>query len=168
MPRRLRRFMRTERASATIEFVVAFPVVFLMFLVVLELAFLMARSTLLQQALDVTMREVRLGVVVNPTVSSLEQRVCSRMTTSADCERSLVLEFTTVDQATFAMPGPRAPCTRRSAAIMADRADETYNTGAENELMVVRACMVANTITPVLDDAFQLFARSAFVNEPRD
>ena len=34
--------------------------------------------------------------------------------------------------------------------------------------MVVRACVVADTITPVFSDAFTLFARSAFVNEPDD
>ena len=36
---------------------------------------------LLAQALDVTMREVRLGNIVNPTVISLEDTVCSRMPT---------------------------------------------------------------------------------------
>lgn len=166
MPPRLRRFLRSGRASASIEFILAFPVVFLMFLIVLELTFLMARSTLLQQALDVTMRDVRLGTIVNPTVVSLEQEVCDRMTTVADCESSLVLEFTRVNTNTFAMPGPRAPCTRRTAAIMAARAADTYDTGAQNDLMVVRACMVLDTITPIMGDAFELFARTAFVNEP--
>ena len=166
--RRLRHFLKAEHASATVEFVFAFPVVFAMFVIILELCFLMARSTLLQQALDVTMREVRLGTIVNPTVNDLEQQVCEGMITVPDCQESMVLEFTRVNTATFAMPGQQAPCTRRTEAIMSARSGETYDTGTENELMVVRACLVVDTITPLMDDAFELFARTAFVNEPAD
>ena len=166
--RRLSRFLRAERAAASIEFLFAFPVVFAMFIILLELCFLMARSTLLQQALDVTMREVRLGTLTDPTVLDLERQLCERMITVSDCQKSMVLEFTRVNTGTFAMPGQQAPCTRRNEEIMAARAADTYDTGAENELMVVRACLVVDTITPLLDDAFELFARTAFVNEPRD
>lgn len=165
---RLRRFLRSDRAAASVEFILTFPIVFLMFLVVLELTFLMARTTLLHHALDVTMREVRLGTIVDPTVLTLEQEVCSNMTTIPGCQSSLALEFTQVDQATFAMPGPLAPCTRRSDAIQAARAADVYDTGSENELMVVRACMVVNSITPLLGTTFELFARTAFVIEPED
>lgn len=41
-------------------------------------------------------------------------------------------------------------------------------TGAPNELMVVRACVLVDTITPYLGSFFDLTARSAFVNEPGD
>lgn len=164
--RALHRFFRDDRASASVELIFALPVVFAMFVVILELCFLMARSTLLQQALEVTMREVRLGAIVNPTVSSLEEQVCDRMSTIPDCESSMVLEFTRINLTTFAMPGQQAPCTRRTQEIRAARAGELYDTGLENELIVVRACIVVDTITPLMDDAFELFARTAFVNEP--
>lgn len=168
MRQRLASFLRAERAAASVEFVIAFPVVFLMFLGTLELTFLMARNTLLQQALDVTMRDVRLGNIVNPTVISLEDTVCSRMQTIPDCRSSLELEFTEVNLATFAMPGQDVPCVRRSADEMAARANDTYDTGEQNALMVVRACMVVDTLTPVMDDAFELFARTAIVIEPTE
>ncbi len=168
MRQRLSRFFRAEHATASIEFVIAFPVVFLMFLVTLELTFLMARNTLLQQALDVTMRDVRLGTIVDPTRISLEDRVCDRMPTISDCRDSLALEFTEVNQQTFAMPGQRAPCARRSIEDMTARANDTYETGEQNALIVVRACMVVDTITPVMTDAFDLFARTALVIEPTE
>lgn len=168
MRRRLRHFLRADKGAATAEFVILFPVVFMLLLVMLELAFLMARATLLQQALEVTMRDVRLGNIVNPTVSTLEDEVCEKMTTVNDCASSMVLEFTQINRATFAMPAPQAPCVRRSVDIMAARAGDIYDTGEVDELMVVRACMVVDPITPVLDDIFELFARTAFVNEPRE
>lgn len=167
MRRALHRFLRRQQAAVTAEFVFAFPVVFLMLLVTLELLFLMARATLLHQALDVTMREVRLGNIVNPGVLTLESEVCDRMSIIPDCRSSMVLEFTRINQATFAMPGQQAPCVRRDAAFLAARAGETYDTGQQNDLMVVRACMVVDTITPMMGDIFQLFARTAFVVEPQ-
>jgi hypothetical protein len=163
----MRRFFRSDRAAVTAEFVIGFPVLFLMFLVTIELTFLMVRSTLLQQALEVTMRDVRLGNIVNPTVIELEEEVCSKISVP-DCDSSMVLEFTRIDQATFAMPASQAPCTRRSPEIMQARASEVYFTGAQNELMVVRACLVVDTVTPMMGDAFEIFARTAFVNEPQD
>ena len=166
--RALVRHRRSERGIVTAEFLIGIVIVFTMFMVTIELSFLMARSTLLHQSLEVTMREVRLGLIINPTVQSLEGAICDRMSTIPDCASSLVLEFTQVDQTTFEMPAPQEPCTRRSAEIIANRGGELYFTGEENELMVVRACMVVDTITPFVDDAFELFARTAFVNEPRE
>lgn len=163
----LHRFFRSKRAAVTAEFVIGFPILFLMFLVTIELTFLMARSTLLQQALEVTMRDVRLGNIVNPTVLELEEEVCSKFSIP-DCDSSMVLEFTQIDRTTFVMPEPQAPCTRRSPEIMQARASEVYFTGTENELMVVRACLVVDTLTPMLGDVFEIFARTAFVNEPLD
>lgn len=166
MARRLRRFFRADNGAVTAEFVILFPVVFLLLLVTLEMIFLMARATLLQQALEVTMRDVRLGNITDPNVADLEETICERMAAVEDCRTSMVLEFTQVNRTTFEMPGPQEPCTRRSVDIMAARANDIYDTGAANELMVVRACMVVDSITPLWEDSFELFSRTAFVNEP--
>jgi hypothetical protein len=76
--------------------------------------------------------------------------------------------FTGLNRTTFDMPGPSEPCTRRSVEFMQQRAAEIYDTGEADSLMVVRACVVVDTITPFLSDVFRLSARSAFVNEPRE
>lgn len=167
MLRRLRLFSRSTDGAVMVEFVLGFVVVFTMFLIILELFFLMLRSTMLQRALDQTVREIRLGEYVNPTVGQMEQVVCDRMIALPDCRTSLTLEFTVIDEATFAMPGQVTPCAMRGdEQFNGGRTAQPYYTGLENELMVVRACVVAGTITPVFSEAFKLFARSAFVNEP--
>ncbi len=163
-----RRFVRAEKGAITAEYVIGFPVIFLMVMAILELSFLMMRSTMLQRGLDLTLREVRLGTIINPTVTALEQAVCSRISIFPDCETSLVLEFTEVNRTTFDMPGPSEPCTRRSVEFMQQRAAEIYDTGEADSLMVVRACVVVDTITPFLSDVFRLSARSAFGHEPRE
>ena len=162
----LRRFLRSEDGLVTAAYVVGFPVVFIFFMVILEMCFLMMRSTMLQHALDVTLREVRLGTMVNPTTTTLEQAICDRMSTFSDCTFSLTLEFTRIDTATFLLPGPMDPCVARSTTINSARASQVYVTGAPNELMAVRACVLVDTITPYLSDVFEVTARAAFVNEP--
>lgn len=166
--RRVRVFFRSDEAAVTAEFVIGFSVLFTMFLLMLELFFLMVRVTSLQNALDITVRDVRLGLVVNPTVTSLEADICDQMLLPEDCKTSLTLEFTKIDLTTFAMPDQTEPCSRRSADVMAGRVSETYATGTENELMAVRACMVVDTLTPLMSDMFRIYARAAFVNEPAD
>ena len=168
MMRRLRHFGRSERAAVTAEFVIAFPLVFTMLLIMLELTFLMVRSTMLQHGLDLVLREVRLGNMVNPNAAILEEAICDKMTIFSDCEKSLTLEFATVDLTTFAMPGQQTGCAPRSHDEALARAGMIYQTGTANQLVVVRACVMTGTITPVLTDSFRLFARSAFVNEPRE
>lgn len=162
----LRRFLRAETGAVTAAYVVGFPVIFLLFMAILEMCFLMMRSTMLQRGLDMTLREVRLGNMVNPTMAALEQAICDRMSVFPDCTTSLTLEFTRIDTASFALPGPMDPCVARPATLMQARASEVYLTGAPNELMAVRACVLVDTVTPYLSDFFELTARAAFVNEP--
>lgn len=164
----IKRFLRSDRGDSTPVFVIGFPIVFFFFMAILELTFLMMRSTMLQRGLDITLREVRLGNMVNPNAATLEQAICNEISVFDDCTRSLTLEFTRVNTATFAMPAPLSPCVERTPAMMQARASDVYVTGAPNELMVVRACVLVDTITPYLGTFFDLTARSAFVNEPGD
>lgn len=162
----LRHFLRRQTGAVAAAYVIGFPIVFLLFMVILELGFLMMRSTMLQHGLEVTLRDVRLGNMVNPTTATLEQAICDRMSVFPDCATSLTLEFTEIDPSTFDLPAPMAPCVERTVAMMQARASQVYLTGAPNELMAVRACVLADTITPYLADFFQINARAAFVNEP--
>lgn len=164
----LRRFRQSQEGAVTAEFVIGFPIVFIMVLLLLELCFMMVRSTMLQHGLDTVLREVRLGEIVNPQATDLERMICDRIGIVPDCTTSLVLEFTQVDLATFAMPGTQAPCERRSEAMTQARAGQAYATGEQNQLVVVRACIVMDSITPYLTEVFQMTARSAFVVEPVD
>lgn len=164
---RLRRFFRTDRAAATAEFVIGFPLVFLMFIVTLETCFLMMRATMLQRGLEMAIRDVRLGNIKNPLMSVMEQAVCDRIQIVPNCTSSLTLEFTLVNQASFQMPAPTQPCTVRSAADAQARSASIYSTGAANDLLVVRACLVVNAISPI-SDVYRLYSRTALVIEPDD
>lgn len=161
----IRRFCLGQRGVATVEFVVTFPILFALSFLAISLSFTLVQSTLLDRALDLTVRDLRLGVISNPDMTVLERAVCDQMFTFTDCTQSLTLEFTRIDPVTFSDPPAMGPCTKRDPDAQAARAGETYATGAHNDLMLVRACVeVLNVISGVGD--MQIYARSAYVVEP--
>jgi hypothetical protein len=167
--RHLRRFLRNESAVVAAEWAIAFPVYFALFLWTMEVAYMMTRTSMLDRSLDMVIRDLRLGRLgtETPTVRFMEERVCSQTTLFPDCLESLTLEFTTVNQTTFAMPNTDLPCVLRTPEIHAGRETQTYNVGTSNDLMVVRACMLVDTIMPFDGPInYRLNAYSAFVNEP--
>lgn len=167
--RQLRRFLRNESAVVAAEWAIAFPLYFGLFLWSMEVAYMMTRTSMLDRSLDMVVRDLRLGRLgtANPSVQFLEERVCSRTTLFPDCMESLTLEFTNVNLTTFAMPNTDLPCVLRTPEIKAGRGGQTYNVGAANDLMVVRACMLVDTIIPFDGPIiYRLNANSAFVNEP--
>ena len=94
-----------------------------------------------------------------------------------DCERSLTIELTRVNTNFNNLPAMNAVCQRRTPEIQAGIQSNTVNTGQENELMVVRACLVVDALFPTAfmgvnmamadaDGTYALLATSAFVNEP--
>lgn len=168
--RMLRRFLGEERASVIAEFAIAFPLFFTFFVGSLELTYMLVRTTMFERSLDLVVRDLRLGSFgTRPDIDVLflEDHFCSRTTLFPDCEDSITLELTQVDQTTWALPGPRTPCARRDPDLRAGREGETVDVGNENELVLIRACMVVESITPfdALID-YNLIAASFFVNEP--
>jgi Flp pilus assembly protein TadG len=168
---------KDERGSAAVEFVTLFPLVFAMFFVSFESGYMVLRSAMLERSLDMTVRDLRLGNMKNPTVEYLQQRLCSRTDMFEDCERSLTIELTRVNASFNNLPDATAVCQRRSVEIQAGMQSNTVSTGQENELMVVRACLVVDSLfaysfmgvdIAMADEngTYALLATSAFVNEP--
>lgn len=171
------RLWKDERGNASIEFVIMFPLVFAMFFASFESGYMVLRAAMLERSLDMTVRDLRLGNLKNPTAEYLQQRLCSRTDMFDDCERSLTLELTRVNTSFNNLPTVSAVCQRRSPEIQAGTQSNTVNTGQENELMVVRACLVVDSLFPSAfmgvniamadeDGTYALVATSAFVNEP--
>ncbi|OYU20166.1 MAG: pilus assembly protein TadE [Rhodobacteraceae bacterium PARR1] len=175
--RHLRKLWKDEAGTASVEFVIMFPLIFAMFFASFESGYMVLRSAMLERSLDLTVRDLRLGNLKKPTVEYLQQRLCSRTDMFEDCERSLTIELTRVNTSFNNLPTVDAVCQRRSPEIQAGIQSNTVNTGQENELMVVRACLVVDALFPsafmgvntAMADAngtYALLATSAFVNEP--
>ena len=57
----LRRFRRSERGAATIEFVITFPALLMMLASAVDLGFISLRHSMLESAMDQVVRDIRLG-----------------------------------------------------------------------------------------------------------
>lgn len=174
LARALSRFLGDERATASVEFVLTVPVLMLIFMSSFESGLLMTRQILLEQALDEVMRDLRLGKIVSPGALAIKNRICAKSIIFTDCAASTSVELTPVDAVTWTLPNARTACSERDEDV---QPVVTFVPGAENEMMLVRVCVVQDAMFPTtglgadlpLDEqgGYGLIAISAFVNEPK-
>ena len=181
--RHTRAFRREEDGNMTIEFVIVLPLIFSIFMMSFEGGLLMMRSVMLERAVDMTMRELRLGQIPNPTSEELKTRICNRTVVINNCNASVRIEMIPVNMAVWNIPTSVPACVDRTQLI---QPTETYNPGGQHELMLARICVLQKAIFPTLGlgDQFTgvgkgltggqpggrgeygLIVMSSFVNEP--
>lgn len=171
--RRLAALWRREDGVAAIEFVLMVPLLLAVFMSAFECGLLMTRSILLEHAVDVTMRELRLGHFGKVTNALLKDEICRRTIIFADCSRNITVQLDRISETTWAIPTPPPTCVNRN-----DEAEPVvdFDAGGDNDLMLVRVCVSLPAIFPGMGLAFSLpedelgnyalVSRSAFVVEP--
>jgi hypothetical protein len=171
--KRLARGFRREDGTATIEFVMAVPVLLTVFMGSFESGLLMTRSIMLEQSVDMTMRELRLGHYTLPDAALLKDEICKRTVIFPDCKANIMVEMTRVSTSTWALPQTEVTCVDREEDIQPVTA---LQIGQQNDVMLVRVCVIQDAIFPtskfglnLATDAqggYGLVAVSAFVTEP--
>lgn len=169
----LRRFKRDESGSATIDFVLMLPGFMLIFTSAYESGVLSTRHVMLERGLDTTVREIRIGRIPNPTHDTIVERICDVASIIPDCIDNVRLEMVPRNPRNWSDPPAAVACV--------DRAEEgdpvlNFNTGLNNELMVLRACALFDPMIPTSGlgksipkesgGAYALVATSAYVMEP--
>jgi len=175
--RRFRAFKKRETGNASIEFVFLFPVFIFLFLTGFEAGYYMVRNVFLERAVDVAVRDVRLGTGEADDFDEMRSRICDQARIIPDCLNAVQIEM----QSVAITPGATTPL--RSPARCVDRessddasAHTNFGLGGENEMMMVRVCVLAEPLFPStgigvglsVDNQgnYALVATSAFVNEP--
>ena len=171
--KRLARGFRREDGTASIEFVMAVPVLMTIFMASFESGLLMTRSVMLEQAVDITMRELRLGHYVDPDADLLKEEICKRTAIFKDCATSIRIELTQISKKTWDLPTTSTSCVDRSKPF---QVPETLMDQTEHEMMLMRVCVrqdllfptsgLGLKLAPVNEGGFGLIAISAFVVEP--
>ncbi|KQB97268.1 hypothetical protein AL073_09535 [Loktanella sp. 1ANDIMAR09] len=177
----LQQFLKDERGTASIEIVLVFPVFFGFFLMTYESGVYSARQVMLEHGVDVTVREIRIGVITNPDRDNLRARICSAARILPDCIRQLEIELEQRD--------PRTAWVDLDAEVRCvDRGDldaaygGTIDPTGNNELMFLRACIRIDPFLPssalgkafieanagdsAAGESYALIATGAFVVEP--
>ncbi|NNE86710.1 MAG: pilus assembly protein, partial [Silicimonas sp.] len=174
LAKKLRRLGLNESGAATVEFVIVFPFFVGIFLSAFEVAMMNIRAVMMERAMDLTVREIRLSSGADLDYDTVLANVCAQTTIIPDCENVLRIELQAVDRANFAGIQNRPDCVKRNQPI---QPLVRFKNGVENELMLIRICAVIDPFFPgigvgrsmPLDESggYQVIASSAFVNEPK-
>ncbi|SFQ12668.1 TadE-like protein [Roseivivax halotolerans] len=175
-----RGFWRDEDGSSVVPFALWAPVFVAVILSGVELATLTARHTSLEQALDLTVRDVRLGTGTTYTRASLKEAICDRASILPDCIENLQLEMVSLDLRDWTDPPSQAACADTSGGGGSNVGEATpvvkFEYGRDNEMMFLRACYMFDPIAPTSDFSQALVkdangysaivSSAAFVHEP--
>lgn len=173
MKLRLRAFGRGEDGIAAVEFALLFPFIFFLFIWAVELGLLMTKSVMLEHAVDVAMRDLRLGNIEDPTSDKLKDAICNRARIVNNCRDTIMLDLTPVDTANWILPPREVPCRDRDQPI---QPAVNFVVGQQNQIMLVRACVIVEPLFPGTGigamlrkdqgGGFGMVALTAYVNEP--
>lgn len=170
----LTRFGRSESGQSTIEFAITFPAVITIMLSGIELGFVSLNHSMLERALDITVRDIRLGTGTAPQHDEIKNLICVRAGFIDSCSTNLRLEMIQVDPRNWSGMDVDADCTDKSEEVSPVR---NFENGQDNELMILRACVKMDPIFPTTGlganmpqdsyGQYSLVATSVFVQEPR-
>lgn len=173
LPRRFRAFGRNEDGMAAVEFSLFFPVFLFLFFWTAEIGLIMLKSVILEHSLDITMRELRLGNLEDVSAEGIKNSICERALLISDCRANMMIELQPVSTQTWVIPETPVRCVARDEEL---QPVVEFRLGRQNEIMLVRACTILDTLFPGV--AFASFLNtddgggvgiasvSAFVNEP--
>jgi Flp pilus assembly protein TadG len=170
----LRRMRRDESGSMTAEVVIVVPLLITMLLVTVEAGVLMMRHTMMERAMDIVVRDLRLGRYADPTHNQIRADICANAMVMPRCLTDLMIDMRPINRNTWALPTGPQECVDRALQI---EPAVTFIPGGENELVLIRTCAIFEPFFPMsawglrlpLDPSggYQLFSMSTFVNEPR-
>lgn len=133
----IRRFLGRDDGSATLEFVILFPVFMALFVSTFELGTIMLRQTMLDRAIDMTVRQIRIGAVAEVDHETIKEMICSRTIFLTDCNTELKLEMQVVDPRDWVSMDPDIDCIDQEDYGIPPR---RFEAGVDNQMMILRAC----------------------------
>jgi len=172
--RKTRGFFKREDGTASLEIVLVLPAFMTLFMMAFEGGRISLNHVMLERGLDLTVRDVRIGRLLEPKHSDLKKRICEYASIIPDCTENLQLEMVRMDV--------RAWTTELDGDVSCiDRAEEVqpavrFTNGGNNELMVLQVCSLFDPVVPTSGlgkeipkesgGAYALVASAAFVMEP--
>ncbi len=174
-PQRIfRRFLRRDDGTASLEIVLVLPVFMMLFMSAYEGGMISMRHMMMERGLDLAVRDVRIGRLLDPKHAELKARICDYAQIIPNCENELQLEMIQMDVRnwTTALNGP-IECINRA---LDTQLEVDFGHGVNNELMVLQVCTLFDPVVPTTGlgkyipkksgGAYALTATSAFVMEP--
>jgi len=168
--KKFRRFGHNEDGYSTVEFVIVASTFLMGFFWVFETGLIMTKQMMLDRAVDITVRELRLTTNDLYTHDYIRDKICANASVFPNCADNLLLELVKVDLSVGFTPASR--CIDRSVDVIPVT---EWTPGLENEVIYMRACVIVDTLLPegialfkgATSKGVPLVSDTAFVNEPR-
>lgn len=170
---RLRRFLCATDGTASVEIVVLFPLMLWPFLTGMEAGIMQMRRVMFEHAVDVVARDVRMGLPTVGTAADIRAAVCDRAIVIPDCDADLMLELSAVEVEGYTAQETAVTCRNRDLEV---QPATSFNPGSQNELMLMRFCVLYDPIFPgvgigarldrVEGGGVAMVTETFFVNEP--
>ncbi|WP_238367023.1 TadE/TadG family type IV pilus assembly protein [Mesobacterium pallidum] len=170
----MRRFGKDERGSFSVEFAFYFVALFMLLATGVEMAHMSLRRAMLERAVDLSVRDIRLATGMPPTYEEVRAEICAAASIVGNCSQNLMLEMVQVDPRDFQRLPADAQCRNAQEAPKPVR---KFDPGQDNDLMLIRACLKFNPVFPTsglaarlpqdADGYASLIVTASFVQEPR-
>ncbi|MCF6445126.1 TadE/TadG family type IV pilus assembly protein [Nereida sp. MMG025] len=168
----VKRFWRREDGVSSIEFVILYPIFYFLFFAGIESGLMQARQAMLERALDLSVRQIRLNTFSPPTYSQLKTMICDGAGMLHKCEDSLKLQMVIRDpRQKLELGEPQCHDEPKPLNPQGD-----FFPGGENQLMFLRVCVLQPPILPNLALApylprtqtgeYKLYTITSYVTEP--
>ncbi|TNF19610.1 MAG: pilus assembly protein [Rhodobacteraceae bacterium] len=168
------RFAKDESGVITVDFVIVMSAMALILGGSVEMGYMNVRHGMLERGLDMAVRDIRLSTGTVPDYDDLRASICERASIIGNCQENLRLEMKVVDPRDFDPIPAGADCQN---AVQVPRPLRSFQSGADNEMMLIRACLMFEPLFPTTglaahlpadgDGYIPMVATSAFVQEPR-
>jgi len=172
----LARFAAARAGNATLEFTLTLPFVFYMVFAIAEVGTLMARNVTLERAVDLAVREIRLGNAAVASQDGLRDAICTNAYLIGRCAETLLIELRILGSGSTLTEsvgtGP-IQCVNRAEDIVPVVA---FDTSQPNRIMLVRACLIVDPVFPgtgflaelpsVVGGGYAVTVQAAFISEP--
>lgn len=167
-----------ERGGATVEFVLLVPAFLMVFISSFEASLMLTRQVMMERAVDLVVRDIRLDTGSTVTQNQVRNRVCDRATILPDCRANMLIELTRIDRATYETPDADTPCVNQLTSVVPQT---SFAGGRTGQMVLVRACFSVQPSLPLailagnrtlgsyllsdVDGTFRIVTASAFVVE---
>ncbi|HEY0213552.1 MAG TPA: hypothetical protein VGC40_08205 [Paenirhodobacter sp.] len=169
------RLWRAETGAVTLPTLFWIPLFFMILLMAVEVMVINMRQVLLDRAVEVATRDLRLGSASIPSHDALKTRICQIIAFVPDCATNLAVEVFPVNLSNWSLVNPEAPRCSDITSTLVD--DPVFDPATGNQLVALRACLRLKPMTRLdpmalalhLDATgrFALSSTTVFVNEPR-
>lgn len=175
-PKFLRHWISRQDGNVTVEFVIVVPFLLSLFLASVDTGVSMLRQVMLDRAVDMAVREVRLGRVPSDGSVTMAQLICERTRFLTDCANSIAVEMLPIDTSNFDGLNDPIQCIDREQQIIPSVSFNPGAGGTAQELMTIRVCVAADPFIrltgylssmPINEDGdYVVVSRGIFVKEP--